>query len=120
MEDSQQLPDTDDLARKIARELAAEQRERKRIDDLIDGIIAAHEAQEEAGAQQAPTVPQLATLIERADKGAVTWWKDLDDWWIENCNAYTWRDLAEKTGYSQQRLKQELTPKRDARADKGH
>jgi hypothetical protein len=72
-------------------------------------------------ASQEPTMPaqhQLTHLVQRTDKGAPQWWADLDAWWTQHCDPYTWSNLAEKTGYSQPHLKAQLTSKTDAKKNR--
>lgn len=117
---------SEDLAR-IEGQFAEFEREQREMDAIFAAIhrgIRAGSAETpkpaaDTGQATETTVTvtqQLAALIDRTDKGAPQWWVDLDSWWTQHCDLYTWADLAEKTGYSQQRLKQELTSKRDAKA----
>lgn len=118
----------EDLAR-IEGRIAEFEREQKEMDALFAAIhrgIRTGSTQAPKPAANTAQTPEatvtaaqyLAALIDRTDKGAPQWWADLNSWWTQHCDAYTWVELAEKTGYSQQRLKQELTPKKDAKSSR--
>lgn len=90
------------------------------VDLRIDAPAAADIAPTMPDDAPAPTIVAsksadelLADLITHKGSGS-EWWRNLEEWWIQHSAAYTWPQLAEKTGYSEPHLKAMLPTKKEA------